>query len=218
MTGPNHRAIGAVVRATVGAVEMMRIITAGTSFLTQEPAEAVFGVGGATSVDRVVVEWPGGSETELLDVLVNQVLVVDRDTDTDGDGVPDATDADDDNDGIVDGSDCFPTNEQIWGTPGEVRDLVLSQEPDTFLSWTPPVDPGGSWVPYDVVVSSKPGDFVTSATCLEANDATDQKAVDPIDPALGEVRSYVVLVGGSCSARTAGADSSGNPRSVRNCP
>lgn len=57
----NRFGIGAIVRVKrldgSNEDEMMRIITAGTSFWGQEPAEAFFGLGDATLVD-IVVEWP----------------------------------------------------------------------------------------------------------------------------------------------------------------
>ncbi|MEM7350044.1 MAG: CRTAC1 family protein [Acidobacteriota bacterium] len=74
MRGPNHRAIGAVVRIETGASHQMRLISAGTSYLGQEPAEAFFGTGAAKTVDRVTVEWPGGGQTTLENVAANQVL------------------------------------------------------------------------------------------------------------------------------------------------
>jgi len=76
MEGPNYRAIGAVVRAEVGGESMMRLLTAGTSFAGQEPAEAFFGVGTATTVDRVIIDWPDGTSSELTDVAVNQEVRV----------------------------------------------------------------------------------------------------------------------------------------------
>ena len=80
MKGRNARAIGAVVRVTAGdnkdKTTMMRVLTAGTSFLGQEPAEAFFGLGRATVADRVVIEWPDNRTTELTDVTADQVLTV----------------------------------------------------------------------------------------------------------------------------------------------
>jgi len=76
--GPNTRAIGAVVRLTIGEVTQSRVITAGISHCSQEPAEAFFGVGDATVIDCVKIQWPDGDETVLEDVTVNQVLTVDR--------------------------------------------------------------------------------------------------------------------------------------------
>ena len=74
MPGPNHRAIGAIVRAQVGAVQMTRLITAGTSYLGQEPAEAFFGFGRADSIDVVEVTWPDGRVSCVRDVVPNGVL------------------------------------------------------------------------------------------------------------------------------------------------
>ena len=76
MGGPNRLAIGAVVRVRVGETWMMRLISAGTSYLGQEPAEAHFGLGEAAAADTVVVEFPGGRRIELVDVAANQVVVV----------------------------------------------------------------------------------------------------------------------------------------------
>ena len=74
MAGLNSHAIGAVVKARVGSDTQMRLITASTSFMGQEPAEAHFGLGAATTVDEVIVEWPDGSETRVFDVAAGQVL------------------------------------------------------------------------------------------------------------------------------------------------
>lgn len=63
--GANTRAIGAVVRATVAGVTSARLITAGTSFIGQEPAEAFFGLGVSLTADMVVIEWPDGSTRTL---------------------------------------------------------------------------------------------------------------------------------------------------------
>ncbi len=76
MDGPNARAIGAVVRARVGEVRYSRLITAGISFESQEPAESFFGLGAATIVDQLVVEWPDGRTTTRVAVPANQQLVV----------------------------------------------------------------------------------------------------------------------------------------------
>ncbi len=76
MQGPNHRAIGAIVRASAGGLNLMRLISAGNSCLGQEPAEAFFGLGTASLVDTVVVEWPDGTVTTLTDVSPNQELTM----------------------------------------------------------------------------------------------------------------------------------------------
>lgn len=88
MDGPNRYAIGAVVRATAGGRTCSRLISAGTSFLSQEPAEAFFGLSVAERIDQVRVEWPDGRITIVNNVAPNQVLVVRPCAlDLDGDGL-----------------------------------------------------------------------------------------------------------------------------------
>ena len=72
----NRFAIGAVVRIVTGKLHQMRLITAGTSYLGQEPAEAFFGLGSARIVDRVLIEWPDGSRTQLENIAANRVITV----------------------------------------------------------------------------------------------------------------------------------------------
>jgi hypothetical protein len=91
MDPPNAQAIGAVVRVEAGGATLMRLITAGTSFLGQEPAEAHVGMGRARVADRVTIAWPDGAQTILRDVAGDRVLDVRRSpcagtVDLDGDG------------------------------------------------------------------------------------------------------------------------------------
>lgn len=76
MDGANHRSIGAVVSVKVNGLSLTRLIHAGTSYLSQEPAEAFFGIGLAGFVDSVTVRWPDGSAITLEEVEANQVLEV----------------------------------------------------------------------------------------------------------------------------------------------
>jgi len=73
-TGGNTHAIGAVVRASAGGMTMSRLITAGVSFQSQEPAEAHFGLGEAGSVDLLAIEWPDGSTRTIADVGADRIL------------------------------------------------------------------------------------------------------------------------------------------------
>ncbi|MHC4948476.1 MAG: CRTAC1 family protein [Planctomycetota bacterium] len=76
MHGPNHRAIGAVITLRQGATSRARLVTAGTSYLGQEPAEAHFGLADAAAADEVRVAWPGGGVTVLRDVPADRVITV----------------------------------------------------------------------------------------------------------------------------------------------
>ena len=77
MCGTNRRAIGATVQVTAGELTMMRIISAGTSLLGQEPAEAFFGLGQNSVAQEVTIRWPGGGGmTTLNTIAADQVLTV----------------------------------------------------------------------------------------------------------------------------------------------
>jgi len=86
MEGPNHWAIGAVVQARAGEITMMRLITAGTSFMGQEPAEAHFGLGPVEQVDEVIIHWPDGTRSVVTNISANQVLKVDNSSASAGEG------------------------------------------------------------------------------------------------------------------------------------
>jgi hypothetical protein len=55
---------------------MMRLISAGTSFFGQEPAEAFFGMGRQVQADEILIEWPGGMTTLYEDVAAGQVITL----------------------------------------------------------------------------------------------------------------------------------------------
>lgn len=75
--GTNHFGIGATVKISYDNGKTgMRLITAGTSFYGQEPAEAFFGLGDNTVVDEVIIEWPDNTTTVVNDIAVNQVITV----------------------------------------------------------------------------------------------------------------------------------------------
>lgn len=87
MAGPNHYAIGAVVRVNVTGpgedLDMMRLVTTGISMAGQEPAEAHFGLGFEPRLDHqvtVTVEWPDGSTPTVfggtIASLSDQVITV----------------------------------------------------------------------------------------------------------------------------------------------
>lgn len=74
--GRNVRAIGAKVVVETGLGAMTRWITAGISFLGQEPAEAHFGLGGALLAERITVYWPGGGESAFCIVPAGGVYTL----------------------------------------------------------------------------------------------------------------------------------------------
>ncbi len=76
MAGANHWSIGAIVTIEFQAMRSSRVITAGTSTDSQEPAEAHFGLGGAETIDRLIVDWPGGMQTVYVGLRANQVHLI----------------------------------------------------------------------------------------------------------------------------------------------
>jgi hypothetical protein len=73
---PNTQGIGAQITITaVSGQSQLREIRAGSNYVSQDPAEAHFGLGQVETVD-VSVRWPDGQLTVLPDVAANQLLVV----------------------------------------------------------------------------------------------------------------------------------------------
>lgn len=125
MDGPNHWAIGAVVRVSAGGKNMMRLITAGISMHGQEPAEAHFGLGTSTMAEEVTIEWPDGTESVFNNLPANGIYtsldgaLINQDGDTDGDGLDDLFELDlgtDTMDGDTDGDTVSDGMEVAWGT------------------------------------------------------------------------------------------------------
>ncbi len=74
----NSEAIGARVTVTAGGLTQIREIRAGSNYVSQNPAEAHFGLGDAAVADEVRIRWPDGEETVLEDVAADQLLGVER--------------------------------------------------------------------------------------------------------------------------------------------
>ena len=71
---PNTAAAGARIRATIGDTTQLREIVIGSNYTSQNPTLRVIGLGDATRVDRLEVEWPDGATTERTNVAAGQTL------------------------------------------------------------------------------------------------------------------------------------------------
>jgi len=71
---PNTEAAGARIFVTIGTVTQMREITIGNNFVSQNPTIQVFGLGSATQVDELRVEWPDGKETVRNNVAAGRSM------------------------------------------------------------------------------------------------------------------------------------------------
>jgi hypothetical protein len=74
---PNSEAIGARVRVTSNGTTQLRELHAGSNFVSQDPAEAHFGLGPIRSVTLEVV-WPDGARSVHDPVAANQLLVLEQ--------------------------------------------------------------------------------------------------------------------------------------------
>jgi len=119
---------------------------------------------------------------------------------------------------VADGSDCDDTDPAVWGTPSEVQDLVWLDGDN--VAWTPPVDPGGAVVVYDLLRSNAAADFVAGAACVES-DLSSTSAVDLTNPGSGVAFFYLVRAESRCLVGGQGPlgwASDGTPRTGRSCP
>lgn len=90
---PNTAGIGARVRLRVGDIERLDEIRAGSNYVSQDPAEAHFGLGSASKADRIEIRWPSGASTVLSDIPGGQRLIVrEVRSDANCDGVAAASD------------------------------------------------------------------------------------------------------------------------------
>ncbi len=75
---PNTEGIGARIFVTAGGVTQMREIRCGNNYVSQDPAAAHFGLGSATLITELRVEWADGEVTVLNSLAPNQNLVLDQ--------------------------------------------------------------------------------------------------------------------------------------------
>jgi hypothetical protein len=75
-TRSNGLGIGARLIARVGTRTLVRELYPANTYKSQQPSEVHFGLGEATSVDRLTILWPSGLTQELTDVSADQHLRV----------------------------------------------------------------------------------------------------------------------------------------------
>ncbi|OGO68434.1 MAG: hypothetical protein A2Z49_08425 [Chloroflexi bacterium RBG_19FT_COMBO_56_12] len=72
----NRSGLGAVVQLTAGGQTQVLTNTDGSVGYNQDGNPLHFGLGSATSIELIVVDWPSGIHQELTDVPVDQFLVI----------------------------------------------------------------------------------------------------------------------------------------------
>lgn len=73
---PNTQALGARIYVTTGTVEQMRELNANSNYVSQNPVEAHFGLGDASSIDEIKVVWPDGVESIVENVAPDQFIII----------------------------------------------------------------------------------------------------------------------------------------------
>ncbi|HEX4065950.1 MAG TPA: CRTAC1 family protein [Acidobacteriaceae bacterium] len=74
--GSNRDGIGARVEVWTGGSRQVAERVASSGYLSQDDARLHFGLGTATTVDKIVVHWPSGREQTLENQAVDRVLIV----------------------------------------------------------------------------------------------------------------------------------------------
>jgi hypothetical protein len=76
--GMNADAIGARVLVTTGARTQRRDVKAGSGYLSQHDLRQHFGLGGATTAERLEVRWPSGRLETVRDIAANQIVTIEE--------------------------------------------------------------------------------------------------------------------------------------------
>ena len=75
-TTSNRMGLGATVRVTAGGRTQARAVLSQSSYYSHDDVRAHFGLGAATTVDRVEVAWPDGRRESVDGVAPDRVMVI----------------------------------------------------------------------------------------------------------------------------------------------
>jgi hypothetical protein len=74
----NRDGIGARVEVLAGDRHWTAERVAGSGYLSQDDARMHFGIGAATTIDKIIIKWPSGREQTLEKQSVDRVLIVEE--------------------------------------------------------------------------------------------------------------------------------------------
>lgn len=80
LEAPGRQTIGARLTLVADGATQTREIRAGSNYLSQDPAEAHFGLGGQGAIAELRILWPDGDEQVLPDPQIDRWLLVHRGT------------------------------------------------------------------------------------------------------------------------------------------
>ncbi len=135
-TVSNRDGIGAKIEVEAGGVKQVRMITAGSGYLSQQPNQAYFGLGERTRVDMIRVTWPNGRVQQFGGAEADRHLVL-----TEGsDGIVEAPAVPQPKLPVVDGTGEDPLYEAILaagilGPEGTPVDLAGADRPVLVCFW-----------------------------------------------------------------------------------
>jgi hypothetical protein len=75
---PNWQATGARIYVELPSGTQMREIRAGSNYVSQDPVEAHFGLGNATSITELTIVWPDGTTHVYNDYPVNLFVTIEK--------------------------------------------------------------------------------------------------------------------------------------------
>jgi hypothetical protein len=77
-TKSNRDGLGAVVRLESGSVKQWNVIHSGSSYCSQSDLALTFGLGKATLVDKLEIEWPSGARERPSNIRADQSITVEE--------------------------------------------------------------------------------------------------------------------------------------------
>ena len=77
-TSANRDAVGAIVTVAAGQNVLTRSIQVSSGYLSGQPTTAHFGLGDVQRIERLVVTWPDGKQSEVPDITANMHYTITR--------------------------------------------------------------------------------------------------------------------------------------------
>jgi hypothetical protein len=75
-TGGNSDGIGARIKVVLGELSMMREVSGGFGYGSQDSLPVEFGLGNYAKVDKIEIKWPTGKMITLTGISANQIITV----------------------------------------------------------------------------------------------------------------------------------------------
>lgn len=175
---PNTESIGSRVIATVGGTALAREIRAGSNYISQDPAEAHFGLSSATTVDTLEVQWFSGGSTILTNVPANQLLTITEPTNTCGDGIVDPSEQCDEGaaNGLV---SCCQVNCRIRPSGVACRDAAGLCDAAEVCDGVASTCPADGFLTLGTECRATAGSCDVAETCSGAGPACPADAFEP---------------------------------------